>query len=65
MEKTYLDGLEEAEDLIMKKWEEALKEAQDNITSNHDIFNKAMGKVETCSKLQREVSALIKEVRGY
>lgn len=65
MEKTYLDGLKEAEDLIMKKWDEALKEAQVNITSNHDIFNKAMGKADTCLELQREVSALIKEVRGY
>lgn len=65
MEKTYLDGLEEAEYLIMKKWDEAIKEAQDNITSNNDTFNKAMGKADTCSKLQREVGALIKEVRGY
>ena len=65
MQKTYLDGLIEAEDLIMKKWDEALKEAQDNITSNHDIFNKAMGKVENCLELHREVNALIEEVRGY
>ena len=65
MKKTYLDGLKAANDLIMAKWDEAIKEAQDNVAKNHEAFEKAMGKVETCSHLQKEVSALMTEIRGY